>query len=178
MKNIRKKLFIILVFTFLFSVCSANSEQNSSKIPQDAIQQCEKCTMDDDEYCVYNQCYFDKQYRLLKINLQPTEKQENDLDNIYMNFKQDLEIQCERYSKEKNKLLELIAQDNKHIKEQKDLVNYIKSDIKEKYKDYLSDTNEILYKDQRKIFKKFRRNQDKKIKMIKKYGAIYKFPCS
>ena len=94
-----------------------------------------------------------------------------------MNFKQDLEIQCERYAKEKNKLLELIASDNKCIKEQKNIVKDIKSDIKEKYKDYLSDTNRVLSKSQKKEFGKFKKKQKSKIRKIKKYGAIYKFPC-
>ena len=178
MKKIINKLFIIIAFTFFLSVSSANSEQNCAQIPQNKISQCEKCAIEDDEYCVYNQCYFDKQYRLLKTVICPNDVQEVNLDKIYNNFKEDLEIQCERYSKEKNKLLELIALDDKHLKEQKDLINYIKTDIKEKYKAYLSDTNEILCKNQRKDFRKFKRKQNKKLKLIKKYGAIYKFPCS
>ena len=68
--------------------------------------------------------------------------------------------------------------DTKHLKEQKNIVKDIKQDIKEKYKDYLSNTNEILCKSQKRNFRKFKRRQNRKIKQIKKYGAIYKFPCS
>lgn len=163
-----KKIFIAFLFiSFLFSVCSA---ENSKK--------CEKCAIEDDEYCVYNQCYFDKQYRLLKTKLNLIDNQENCLDNIYMNFKEDLEIQCTRYANEKNKLLEMIALDKKCLSEQKNIVKDIQKDIREKYKDYLKDSNEILCRSQKKIFKKFKRRQNRKIKQIKTYGAIYKFPCS
>ena len=197
MKNILKKLFSIFILGFLISVSSANCAENSEKLyksecpsPQECkkIQdgaknsldnkKCEECILEDDEYCVYNQCYFDKQYRLLKTELSPDKNQENCLDNIYLNFKQDLEILCDKYSKEKNTLLDMIALENEYLKEQKQIVKDIRQDIKEKYKDYLSDTNEILNKYQKKIFKKFKSKQNKKIKQIKKYGAIYKFPCS
>ena len=197
MKKIKSIIFTFFIFGFLFSASSANHNSNNKELfksncpdeqEQKEIQnsaknpmpdkKCRECETEDDEYCVYNQCYFDKQYRLLKISLSPNNNQENCLDNIYMNFKQDLEILCDKYSKEKNKLLEIISLDNKSFKEQKNKVQDIKQDIKEKYKDYLSDTNEILCKNQRKAFRKFKRKQNKKIKKIKKYGAIYKFPCS
>ncbi|MBR2069547.1 MAG: hypothetical protein IJ877_07285 [Candidatus Gastranaerophilales bacterium] len=163
------------------SECPTAKEQNEIQNNAQGLElnkPCEKCKVEDDEYCIYNQCYFDKQYRLLKQELQPNANQENCLDNIYMNFKQDLEILCERYTKEKDKLLDLISKDVKCIKEQKNTVHDIQTDIKEKYKDYLSDTNEILCKNQKKIFKSFKKDQNKKIKKIKKYGAVYKFPCS
>lgn len=197
MKNFKNKLVIFLVFGFFISVSSATCSEVCEKIldkecntvqEQKQIQDsakndinkktCEKCKVEDDEYCIYNQCYFDKQYRALKEKLSPDFAQENCLDNIYLNFKQDLEIQCERYSKEKNKLLELIVSDKKRLKEQKRVVKDISNDIKEKYKDYLSDTNTVLVKSQKKTFRKFKRRQNRKIKQIKKYGAIYKFPCS
>ena len=197
MNNLKKKLFILSVFGFLLSVSSAYSNNSCTQVPngecptleeqkqiQDNAQNplpkenCEKCSVEDDEYCIYNQCNFDKQYRMLKTKLEPDSNQENCLDNIYMNFKQDLEILCERYTKEKDKLLDLISKDVKCIKEQKNTVHDIQTDIKEKYKDYLSETSEILTKSQKKIFKKFKREQNIKIKKIKKYGAVYKFPCS
>ncbi len=196
MKNIKNFICCFAVVTFLFSVSSADNNQDCSKAPEgeySTIQEekqiqdnaknslpdknCEKCKVEDDEYCIYNQCYFDKQYRILKTNLTPDKNQENCMDNIYLNFKQDLEILCERYTKEKDKLLSLIAQDFKCYKEQKQTLKDIKQDINEKYKDYLKDTEEILSKNQKKIFKKFKRRQKRKIKLIKKYGAVYKFPC-
>ena len=185
-----------MIFSFIYSVSSAHADKNcnemyKSECPSNQEQKqiqdsaknqtiskaCEECKVEDDEYCVYNQCYFDKQFRILKTKLSPSENQENCLDNIYLNFKQDLEILCDRYSKEKNKLLEMIALDNKCLKEQKNAVKDIKQDIKEKYKDYLSDTKEILCRNQKKTFRKFKRKQNRKIKEIKKYGAIYKLPC-
>jgi len=162
-----KKIFIIfLFFNFLFSYCAENDNQP-----------CEKCKIEDDEYCVYNQCYFDKQYRLLKEKLKPDYNQENEMDNIYLNFKNDLEIQCEKYTKEKNKLLELIVNNEKHLREEKNNVRYIKRDISEKYKDYLSDTRGVLNKSQKRTYRKFNNREKRKIKQIKKYGAIYKLPC-
>ena len=177
MNKIKNKIFLFIIFAFLISVSNANPEENSAKTHQNEISKCEKCIVEDDEYCIYNQCYFDKQYRLMKNELQLSESQEECIDNIYQNFKTDLEILCARYQCEKERLLELIAQDGFYSR-QKHLVKDIKQDIKEKYKDYIKDVRNNLCRKQKKKYNKFVRKQKKKIKAIVKYGAIYKFPCS
>lgn len=169
MKKINNFFVFFFVVLFLFSVCKASDDNGNN--------QCEKCKIEDDEYCIYNQCYFDKQYRLLKNELKLNQNQENDLDNIYLNYKQDLEIQCDRYIKCKNILLNSIAKNEKHLRHEKNNIRYIKRDINEKHKDYLSDSRNVLNKKQKRTFNHFHNNERRKIKQIRKYGAIYKYPC-
>ena len=164
MKNL-SVLFFVLILLFL----TANADENGAK--------CEQCKIEDDEYCIYNQCYFDRQYRALKDSLKLSSNQENDLDNIYLNFKGDLEIQCDKYIKCKNMLLDSIARNEKHLKQEKNNVRYVKRDINEKYKNYLSDSRNVLNKKQKRTFNKFNRQEKRKIRQIRKYGAIYKYPC-
>ena len=112
----------------------------------------------------------------MKEELNLSGNQENCIDNIYSNFKTDLEILCARYQCEKEKLLELISNDG-FFSEQRRIVKDIRQDIKEKYKDYVKDVRENLSKKQKKKYNKFIKKQNKKIKTMIKYGAIYKFPC-
>ena len=167
MKLIIKSFIFFFIIFFLLLSC----------IAQENDQKCDSCKTDDDEYCIYNQCYFDKQYRLLKNNLNLNSNQENDLDNIYLNYKQDLEIQCDKYIKYKNELLNLIANNEKHLKQEKNNVRYIKKDIQEKHKDYLASSRNVLNRKQKRTFNKFNRSEKRKIRQIKRYGAIYKYPC-
>ncbi len=173
MKKLKKFCIFFLIASFLFSASSASDDKNNVY----NTKKCEKCQIDDDEYCIYNQCYFDKQYRILKDNLNLSPNQENDFDNIYLNFKQDLEIQCDKYTKYKNELITLIAQNKRHLKQEKNNVRYIKRDINEKRKDYLSDSRSVLNRKQRRIFRRYNASEKRKIKQIRKYGAIYKYPC-
>ena len=173
-KKILNKLAFVFIFSFVFCACSSYCSENSNKINQ---EECTQCTIEDDEYCIYNQCYFDRQYRNLKIMLKLSENQEACIDNIYNNFKTDMEIYCARYTKEKDKLLEMIALDNECYKEQEHIVEDIKKDIKEKYNDFFQDVKEKLCKNQLKTFKCFKKEQKRKIKKILKYAKVYKFPC-
>ena len=139
---------------------------------------CDKYKIEnDDEYCIYNQCYFDKHYRKMKKTLCLTRRQENCIDNIYRNFKTDMEKCCAKYRNEKNKLLEMIECDNDCYKEQVKVLKEIRKNVKEKCKDYREEVVDQLCKNQRSDFKKFQKEEKKKMKKIVKYGAIYKFPC-
>ena len=200
-----KKIFLLFGALLMFcSVSSANNNENCSKMPSidnhgyknecqkeiqkndcknscDEKKSCEKsCNeqeIDDDEYFTYNQCYFDKRYRKLKNVLCLTQRQENCLDNYYQNFKARMERQFEKYTTCKNHLLEAIECDKGCYREQKRALKEIKKDTKEKCKDFKEEINDLLCKNQRKTFKKFQRNEKRKMKKIIKYASVYKFPC-
>ena len=168
-----KKIFCF-VFLFLFFL----NQNCFADCPIDDNQKsCDKCVVDDDEYCVYNQCYFDKQYRKLKLELCLTEEQEKKLDNIYKIYKLDMEVLCAKYQDEKNKILNMIACDNPCWKDKTKNLERLKEDIKVRFICFEDDINEVLDKCQYKKFKSFKREQRQKIKLIVKYGAVYKFPC-
>ncbi len=182
----KKTLLSLTLLTMFFSVSFANccsDNQNLSKNPvceKNSIEktQCNKCTIDDDEYCIYNQCFFDKQYRKMKSALCLTQEQENCIDNIYKNFKSDLESTHNRYRIEKNKLLGMIECDSDCYKEQEKLTKEIAKSFKEKCKDFRSEVKEQLCKNQHSAYRKFQREEKKKMKKLIKYSAVYKFPCS
>ena len=138
---------------------------------------CDKCIIEDDEYCIYNECYFDKQYRNLKQELCLDEEEEKKLDNIYKIYKLDMETLCSKYKDEKNKILTLIACDNSCWKEHTKNIDKLKDDIKTRYICFEDDIKNILNKCQYTKFKRFKKEQREKIKLIVKYGAVYKFPC-
>jgi hypothetical protein len=138
---------------------------------------CDKCLVEDDEYCIYNECYFDKQFKKLKLELNLSEKQENKIDNIYKIYKLDMEALCAKYSKEKNQILTMIACDNPCWKDKIKNLHELKSEIRVRFICFEDDVKEILDKCQYKKFKCFKKDQKEKIKLIVKYGAVYKFPC-
>lgn len=137
----------------------------------------EELDIEDDEYCTYNQCYFDKQYRKLKNSLCLTRRQESCLDNIYRDFKSDMERQCIKYRNAKNQLLETIECDNGCKKEYKNALKEIKKENKAKLKDFDEEIKAQLCKNQKKDYRKFKHHQNKKMRQIVKYATVYKFPC-
>ncbi len=166
------------------SVSWANCCEDNSKMltgpSGEKIQKekCDKCTIEDDEYCVYNQCFFDKHFRKMKIRLCLDKKQETCIDNIYKNFKSDLEGTHNKYRIEKNKLLEMIECENECYKKQVHVLKNIKKDVKEKFKDFNDDIKEQLCSNQKSEFRKFKSEEKRKMKKLIKYGAIYKLPCT
>jgi hypothetical protein len=203
----KKKLIFLALFTLIGTVSNANCNECDKKIQQnnsgefqtqyqkengksdcqskkdfeksdEEKRTCDKCEIEnDDEYYTYNQCFFDKQYRKMKIKLCLTRRQENCIDKIYRNFKTDMESYYTKYKNEKNKLLEMIECDNDCQKEQRKTLKEIKKETKEKCKELKEDIKDQLCKNQRSDFKKFQKEEKKKMKKIIKYGAIYKFPC-
>ena len=159
------------------STCDEAQKTNSCENPLNKKKTCEKCTIEDDEYCVYNQCFFDKQFRKMKKALCLTAQQESCIDNIYRNFKADMENTHFKYRTQKNKLLDMIECDRECQKEQISLLKEMRKDAKEKCKEFRSDIKEQLCKNQYSDFRKFQRAEKKKMKKLVKYGAIYKFPC-
>lgn len=203
----KKSLLLFTLLALICSVSSANCEQSCQKMlkPNDVKceKQCqkecekneckdtcdkEKCSKNealcdkykienDDEYCIYNQCYFDKHYRKMKKTLCLTRRQESCIDNLYRNFKTDMENYCCKYRTEKNKLLEMIECDNDCYKDQIKVLKELKKSAKEKCKDYRDDVKDQLCKNQRSDFRKFQREEKRKMKKIIKYAKIYKLPC-
>lgn len=137
----------------------------------------DKCSVEDDEYCTYNQCFFDKKFIKLKKALCLSAKQETCIDTLYKNFKADMEVYHSRYRVQKNKLLEMIECDNDCYKEQENVLKEIKNDAKERCKAFRNDVKELLCKDQNKDFRKFQRQEKRKMKKIIKYSCIHKLPC-
>ena len=152
-------------------VCFGNENTSGAK------PDCDKCIVEDDEYCVYNECYFDKQYRKLKLQLNLSENQETCLDKIYKIYKLDMENLCAKYQEEKNKILTMIACDNPCWRNKIKNLNNLKNDIKVRFICFEDDIKENLNKCQQKEFKRFKKEQKEKIRLIVKYGAVYKFPC-
>ncbi len=174
MKKILFSLIVLIFFANLsFAACPIDCE-NKCETKQNT---CTKCQTEDDEYYVYNQCWFDKHYRKMKIALCLSQKQENCIDNIYKNFKSDMENQHARYTKEKNKLLEIIECNRDCFKEQRKNLKYIARETKEKCQDFHDEIKQQLCKDQIKKFNKFKKCERKKFKKLIKYGKIVKLPC-
>lgn len=159
------------------STCDDKNYEKKDCKETDHTSKCNKCLVDDDEYCVYNECFFDKHYRKMKKALCLSQSQETAIDNIYRNFKADMELQHTRYRNEKNKLLEMIECQNDCWKEQRNKVKEICKETKEKCKEFNEDIKEQLCKDQYGDFRRFKRQEKRKMKKIIKYGAIYKLPC-
>lgn len=153
-----------------------NQKENSSKTSV-CKKCCDKCTIEDDEYCIYNQCYFDKHFRKMKKYLCLSKKQEENIDKIYKNFKSDMENQHLKYRNAKNTLLTMIECEKDCYKNQIKLVKEIQKETIEKCKDFRSDIKEQLCKNQYADFNKFQRCEKRKMKKIEKYSRIHKLPC-
>ena len=197
----KRKLLFLAIFTLIWSVSSANcsecdkkmfennsceyqeksKEENNCKNKTDEKNSeaaCDKCEIEnDDEYCVFNQCYFDKHYRKMKKTLCLTKRQESCIDKLYKAFKIDMEASCCKYRNEKNKLLEMIECDKDCQKEQIKILKELKKENIEKLKDLKEEIKEQLCKSQRSEYKKFIKYEKKKMKKIIKYSAVYKLPC-
>ena len=114
---------------------------------------------------------------MLKEELFPSQKQEDKLDNIYKIYKLDMEALCAKYKDEKNQILTMIACDDPRWKDKIKTINRLKEQIRTRFICFEDDISEVLNKCQYKKFKRFKRKQEEKIKLIVKYGAVYKFPC-
>lgn len=161
------------------SPCNKNSMNG---ITCDKTSPCEtkkpdRCSIEDDEYCTYNQCFFDKKFIKLKKVLCLSAKQETCIDTLYKNYKADMEVYHSRYRVQKNKLLEMIECNNDCYKEQISTLKELKKDAKERTKAFRNDIKELLCKDQNKEFRKFQRQEKRKMKKIIKYSCIHKLPC-
>ena len=202
-----KKILLSLgMFLFVCSVSSAsdnfNNEKNifpiGCKCKEECQKQCEKdqkvdsncekkdieesksaCSIDeidDDEYAVYNQCFFDRQYREMKKTLCLTRRQENCIDKMYKDFKNDMELLYSKYCVEKDKLLYAIECEDCYRQNISNLKE-MKKEAKEHWYDFRDEIEELLCKSQRYEFKKFQREEKRKIKKLAKYCVVYKFPC-
>jgi len=163
---------------------SYNNCAKDCEKPEYRAKDCEnKClngcdNIDDDEYCTFNQCYFDKKFKKMKTTLCLSKKQECQIDAIYKQFKSDMEILHSKYRVEKTKLLEMLACDNDCYKDQVKVLKDIKKSAKQKCKDFKDEVKEQLCKDQYGAYRKYQRQEKRKFKKIIKYGAIYKLPCT
>ena len=190
----KKLLLTFLAFTVFSSIslaapCSVDkcSKSDCTKAPASGCEKanpcdenstCDKCSVDDDEYCVYNQCFFDKQYKKMKKELCLTKKQEACIDNIYRSFKTDMEACHAKYRTEKDKLLTMIECNNDCWKDQAKVLKEMKKEAKEKCKQFRDDVKEQLCKNQYSAFRKFQRCEKSKMKKLAKYAKVYKFPCT
>ena len=133
--------------------------------------------IEDDEYFSYNLCFFDKQYRNMKRSLCLTRRQEECIDELYRNFKFDMENLHFKYQNEKDCLLKAIECNCRCNKNNISNLKEIKKEAKEKTKDFKNDIEEHLCKNQKRDFKKFQKHEKRKLKKIAKYSKVYKFPC-
>lgn len=155
------------------------SNKKDDSTNKETKRPCNQCDIDneDDEYCTYNQCFFDKHYRNMKRALCLTRRQETCIDNYYRNFKSDMEALCVKYKNERNALLKIIECNEGCYKEQKNNLKEIKKESKERLKEFREEIKEQLCKNQLSDFGKFQRSERKKFKKIAKYSVVYKFPC-
>lgn len=183
----KKVFFLTLILLFCmeysFGDCSCSKTKDlqnrkTNTCDKDYTQKCDKCIVDDDEYCIYNQCYFDKQFRLMKTRLCLNKQQECNIDSIYKKFKSDMEFLHARYTNQKNKVLTRIVCTKDDYKEYLCELKDIKKEMKDRLKCFKSDVKQQLCKSQYKAYRKFNRQEKRRIKRIAKYGAIYKFPCT
>ncbi len=197
----KKKLLFLAIFTLIWTVSSANcTECNKEMLSNNSCECKEECKKEnnckdkadekntkttcdkyeienDDEYCVFNQCYLDKHYRKMKKTLCLTRRQESCIDKVYRNFKADMEGLCCKYRNEKNKLLEMIECEKDCQKEQIHKLKELKKEAKEKCKDLKEEINEHLCKNQKSDYRKFVKDEKKKMKKIIKFATVYKLPC-
>ncbi len=185
-----KKFSLVLVLLFFFNfsfaydlascnpdksnLCDKNLFVDDCKYKQ---ENCDKCYVEDDEYCIYNQCYFNKHYRIMKTKLSLTQKQESEIDNLYKKFKSDMETLYSRFRVQKNRILEMIDLSNKCYKEEISELTYLKKQMKIRLKRFNNDVEQLLCTGQIKTFNKIKRHEKRKMKKLLKYGAIYKLPC-
>lgn len=158
-----------------------NQKENTSckqEINEKRTETCSECELEDDEYFTYNQCFFDKKYRKIKENLILNDKQEEYIDNIYLNFKADMENLYFKYKKEKEKMLSSFSCNCFCAKESKRNLKEYKNEAKEKYKDFKAEVKEKLCKSQKKKFNTFLNKEKKNLAKLKKYCIVYKFPCT
>ena len=199
----KKKLFLFGLFVFFCSVsyannfkdnkinlvafCNESKNEIQEKFEKNSIDK-ENCNkenqkerdefkIDDDEYFTYNQCFFDKKYRKMKNLLCLTRRQEACIDEIYSNFKADMESLFFRHKESKEAFLKAYECKECDLKEHKKLLNEIKKEAREKCKDFKQEIEEHLCKNQKKCFKKFQRKEKRSLKRIAKYSKVYKFPC-
>ena len=198
----KKTLLLFGIFVFFCSVSSASNYKNNQKMfiafdckcknkSQDERQEnsCNKenfyqknkiekrmLEIEDDEYYTYNQCFFDKRFREMKLYLGLTQRQESCFDDIYLNFKTDMEKIYLRYCSQRDEVLRSIQCDCAS-QEQKRCLKEIEKEAKEKYKDFKEELEDQLCKNQKNGFRKFQREEKRKIKRIAKYCKVYKFPC-
>ena len=199
----KKKLFLAGILIFFCSVSWGNNCKNNQEMPTASCCECKnECNekykknshnkeefykenekeynsleIEDDEYFTYNQCFFDKRYRKMKRKLCLTRRQETCIDEIYSNFKADLENLYFNYRKKRDELLKAIECNNSNYKEYKNSLKALKSEAKEKYKELKQEIEEHLCKNQKNDFRKFQRKEKRQIRKIAKYSNIYKFPC-
>ena len=158
--------------------CKKESSSNEQKHCKESKNSCNSLEIDDDEYFVYNQCFFDKQYRNLKRTLCLTKRQEECIDSLYKNFKADMDNIHSRYRSSREDLLIAMDSNCSSLKEKKHRLREIKREAKEKTKDFKEEIKEYLCKKQISEFKHFQKIEKRKIKKLAKYCTVYKFPCS
>ncbi len=189
MKKFLFSFLAFLMFTSVsFATCTQDCEKNikkpsyncekSKNLEVENKSKCDFCPTDDDEYCEYNQCFFDKRFRRLKEKLCLSKKQETMADNLYTSYKSDMESICNKYRIQKNKVLDMIECHNQCWKDERKVLKEIKNEAKERTAYFKDDLKEILCKNQYRELKRYERSQKKKMRRIIKYGAIYKLPCT
>ena len=165
-----KKLFLLICLIFFNFICFAqdmNDLQGGN---------CEKCPIEDDEYCIYNQCYFDRHYRNLKKNLCLTNEQESQIDDIYKFFKYEMEDEYSKYCNKKNKILEMIDKNDICYKKELKALKKLEKQAKERYDDFVDNVKEQLNKKQLKCFRKITKQEKRIFKKMLKYAQVYKLP--
>ena len=114
----------------------------------------------------------------MKKKLCLTSQQESNIDSIYQKFKSDMEVLCSRYRVQKNRVLDMIECSDKYYKEEAYELKEIRKQMKNRANRFKHDVKYQLCQNQYKAFRKFVRQEKRRLKRIKKYGAIYKFPCN
>lgn len=175
-----KKIFVALICSFIlcgtcFASCSCDKPNCDNTCQKENT--CPSSPLEDDEYAVYNECYFDKSFKRVKKELCLTKQQEAQINIIYKNFKMDMEQQHLKYRNAKNKLLEMIACNNDCWKEQRKVLKEIKKETKQKAIAFRDNFKDELCKNQYSDFRRIQRQEKTKLKRIVKYGKIVKFPC-
>lgn len=186
----KKIMFSFVAFSLLASVsfadCACSKATTAPQNPCSKNIECEKtlpptceenkCNIEDDEYCTYNECFFDKKFKNMKKALCLTQNQECIIDGLYKDFKADMENYHAKYRTIKNEILEAI-ECNECYSENVETLKDLKKDVKERCKCFKKDVKNQLCKDQYSDYRKYQREQKKKMKKIAKYGKIYKLPC-
>lgn len=160
-----------------------NSESENPSCKENDSKENNKCPClypeidEDDEYFVYNQCFFDKKYRNLKKILCLTKDQEIAIDNIYRDYKVDFERIYLNYINQKNSIQRALECGCGCKRENIQELKQAKSFAKSKYNDLRDDIKHELCKNQKKCFSEFERKERRKFKKLRKYCVLYKLPC-
>lgn len=151
-------------------------------VPKTGCNPCEN--PDDGKICKEldkeNICFFDNQYAKLKKQLCLDSSQIRRIDCYYGDFKDKmLDLKYEKNIEQKQlcAMIEKCAS-NDAIRDKKRAIKEIKKCMKAEYKAFKDNVNSELTTEQKREFRKFNRQECRKMRKLAKNCSVFRFPCA